>query len=268
MTEIVQAAAPEAVIEATPEAAVESDTLSETESAAVQSFYDSLPEHLKSHKGLGKFDSVEKLAEGYVNASKLIGKRVSELTPEDVKGLLDTEAMAEVFRYNGVPMTPEEYQMADGLPPEIMTSLKSLMHTHNVSQEGLDNLIKFEAELIKKAEAQRDEEWIAASQARFGRDTESVLKTAKRAIEEFGGEPLKDFLNMTRLGNHPDVISTFYKVGKTMSEDTPVDVPQVSKPEGPREGLAELMKDPSFVQKWRSGHPDAMEKLKTLYNNS
>lgn len=45
------------------------------------------------------------------------------------------------------------------------------------------------------------------------------LAVAKRALETFGTPELRDVLNMSGLGNHPEVIRAFYKAGKAISED-------------------------------------------------
>lgn len=45
------------------------------------------------------------------------------------------------------------------------------------------------------------------------------LAVAKKALETFGTPELRDVLNATGLGNHPEVIRAFYKAGKAISED-------------------------------------------------
>lgn len=45
------------------------------------------------------------------------------------------------------------------------------------------------------------------------------LGVARKALEAFGTPELKDVLNATGFGNHPEVIKAFYKIGKAISED-------------------------------------------------
>ena len=45
------------------------------------------------------------------------------------------------------------------------------------------------------------------------------LGVARKALEAFGTPALRDVLNATGIGNHPEVIRAFYKVGKAISED-------------------------------------------------
>ena len=49
------------------------------------------------------------------------------------------------------------------------------------------------------------------------------LSSAQRALDQFGTPELKEYLNTTGLGNHPDLVKTFVKIGKAMSEDGMVD---------------------------------------------
>jgi hypothetical protein len=46
------------------------------------------------------------------------------------------------------------------------------------------------------------------------------LATAKKTIDTFGTPELRDLLNSTGMGNHPEVIRMALKIGKAISEDT------------------------------------------------
>lgn len=45
------------------------------------------------------------------------------------------------------------------------------------------------------------------------------LSVASKALAEFATPELKQMLDESRLGNHPEVLRLFYRVGKAMSED-------------------------------------------------
>lgn len=45
------------------------------------------------------------------------------------------------------------------------------------------------------------------------------LAVAKKAIDQFGSPELKDLLNSTGLGNHPEVVKLAWRIGKAISED-------------------------------------------------
>ena len=43
-----------------------------------------------------------------------------------------------------------------------------------------------------------------------------ALAAARQAVERFGGARLKQALEETGLGNHPEVIRAFYRIGRAM----------------------------------------------------
>lgn len=49
------------------------------------------------------------------------------------------------------------------------------------------------------------------------------LSAAQRALAQFGTPELKEYLEGTGLGNHPELVKAFVKIGKAMSEDGMVD---------------------------------------------
>ena len=48
--------------------------------------------------------------------------------------------------------------------------------------------------------------------------TESI-GNAQKALDQFGSPELKSYLVETGLGNHPELVRVFSKIGKSMSED-------------------------------------------------
>ena len=50
-----------------------------------------------------------------------------------------------------------------------------------------------------------------------GPDFERNLAIAKRAVDKFGGAKLRKVLDESGVGNHPDVIRAFWKMGRTLA---------------------------------------------------
>ena len=67
-------------------------------------------------------------------------------------------------------------------------------------------------------------------------------KAAQQAFAKFGSPALKQLMDATGLGNHPEVLRVFVKLGKAMSEDKHVSVttPAAAAPQG-MEGWAKQM---------------------------
>jgi hypothetical protein len=90
-------------------------------------------------------------------------------------------------------------------------------------------LAQKQADIIKAAQ----DEWVASTKAdkEIGGDKlDANLSVAKKALDTFGTPALRDLLNESGLGNHPEIIRAFYKAGKAISEDS--FVPGGSKPAG------------------------------------
>jgi hypothetical protein len=116
---------------------------------------------------------------------------------------------------------PEGYAMQGELGDEFKSVAKELGLTQEQAQKLVDLDVKranAQAASVHKATA----EWLAAAQTdkEFGGDalTENVA-IAKKAIDAFGTDALKDLLQQTGLGNHPEMIRAFYRAGKAISED-------------------------------------------------
>ena len=73
-----------------------------------------------------------------------------------------------------------------------------------------------------EAVAQQVEDWASAVKADKELGTPENLATAKKTIDTFGTPELRDMLNATGLGNHPEVVRLALKIGKAISEDTVV----------------------------------------------
>jgi hypothetical protein len=66
-------------------------------------------------------------------------------------------------------------------------------------------------------------EWAESSRTdkEFGGEKiEENLAVAKKALDQFGSPELKDLMNKSGLGNHPEMIRFFYRAGKSISPDT------------------------------------------------
>lgn len=153
-----------------------------------------------------------------------VGNQGDNPPPENQEGEQDNpkaDAESEV---------PEKY---DFKPPEGMEFDEETINLYaeaakeaGLSQEKADiilgkiapHLAQQQIKAVEKASA----EWEAASRAdpEFGGDKlNENLSVAAKAIEQFATPELKTLLNESRLGNNPEVIRLFYRVGKAISED-------------------------------------------------
>ena len=131
------------------------------------------------------------------------------------------------------PVVPEtyEFKLPEGvtLDTEVTTELADLSKEFGLSQENAQKVAdlgvklsqKWAADQVKALEASGTE-WAAATQsdAEIGGDKlDASLAAGQRALKELGTPALTELLKTSRLGNHPEVIRFFARVGEKVSAD-------------------------------------------------
>lgn len=128
---------------------------------------------------------------------------------------------------------PEKYEFtaAEGvdLDTEALKDFEPVARELNLTNEQAQKLVDAYPKILegvqqRQAEAwqAQTEEWAATVKAdkEIGGDKLTAnLSVAQRALDTFGTPELKEYLNGTGLGNHPELVKAFIKVGKAMSED-------------------------------------------------
>lgn len=134
----------------------------------------------------------------------------------------DTDSSAEVVAVEYQPFAVPEGMTAD---EEVLGEFQAVAKELKLSQKDAQKFADLGAKMqVKQAEAYRktQEGWIEStrSDAEFGGEKLSEnLGVAKKALAAFATPELTKVLNDTGLGNHPEIIRAFYRVGKAISED-------------------------------------------------
>ncbi len=116
---------------------------------------------------------------------------------------------------------PEGVQLDKAAADEFTTIAKELKLDQAAAQKLADVGAKM-AQRQAENHAKLVESWV--EQVKTDKDVggdklDENLGVARKALETFGSPELRDVLNMTGFGNHPEVIRAFYKIGKAISED-------------------------------------------------
>ena len=127
-------------------------------------------------------------------------------------------------------LTPEPIEYTDFTIPEgsvldagVLEDYKVAAKELGLDQAAAQKLIEFGAVAQAKALDKMNNEWInlTVSDKEFGGDKlHENLAIAKKARDAFATPELTALLESTKLGNHPEMIRAFYKIGKALSEDT------------------------------------------------
>ena len=125
------------------------------------------------------------------------------------------------------------------LDESVMGSLSEVAKELNLSQDAAQKLV----DKMAPAMAQRQAAQVQAMQAEWresssgdaefgGAKLAENMAVAKKALDAFATPEFRQLLEQTGMGNHPEVIRTFYRAGKAISEDGLV---SGSAPKAPRD---------------------------------
>ena len=116
---------------------------------------------------------------------------------------------------------PEGTTLDDGAIALVTPVLKELC----VTQEGAQKLANTFAQIQAAQIVAQSEAWLTAAKADKeigGKGFDANTKLAQTAFAKFATPELKSFLDSTGLGNHPELLRTFVKLGKAAQQDTHV----------------------------------------------
>lgn len=122
---------------------------------------------------------------------------------------------------------PEGLSISDEYLQEIAPVFKELGLTQEQAQKVIDvHTQRAQAGEEARSEAfnQVKQEWLDAAKADKeigGEAFDENVASAQLALKQFGSDGLKQVLRDYGIGNHPEVIRVFTKVGKLLKEDQP-----------------------------------------------
>lgn len=125
---------------------------------------------------------------------------------------------------------PEKYEFVapEGtkLDPSLVSAYEKFAKSLNLPQDKAQELINEVVPLMAKQQSEglkaMNTAWVEAaiSDKEFGGDKLSEnLGIANKALDKFATPEFKSLLKLSGLGNNPEVIRMFYRMGKATSED-------------------------------------------------
>lgn len=111
------------------------------------------------------------------------------------------------------------------MAPEVASMVKETAKALDLTQEQAQQLVELgikRDQLMQERVQTESTRWLneLPSDKEFGGEKLSEnLAIAKKAIDTFGTPELKQILEQSRLGNHPEMIRAFYRAGKAISQD-------------------------------------------------
>jgi hypothetical protein len=234
-----------------------------------------LPEDLaSSRESLGKFKTVTDLVRAYDSANKLVGRKGVILPTQESS----TEEVSAFRKAMGVPETAEGYAQAvkpteipEGIQwsDEIAKSYYDVAHRHNISSEGMKELIalnmkqrEFEIQAQNESIIETKNRGLAHLRSTWGADFDRNLGIAQRAAALGGADP-------NSYGwRDPEVVKLVVRLANMMGEDKLVG-PGTSLPAGSadlRARAQDIMRNPGnpLHQRYRDGDRDVQEQVRAM----
>lgn len=156
-------------------------------------------------------------------ASKDEGK--SEDDSGEKKDAKDSDEKPEKYEFevdDDEPITDEqlekiaEYAKKQGLSQEQAQEIVDIQSKALQDFQAQQKTQIEEAREQWKAEVEQDKEIAGSSKEDFNKN----LELSKRVVDRFGTQQFKDELNKTGLGDHPELLRVFTRIGKAMGEDS------------------------------------------------
>ncbi len=239
---------------------------------------EALPDDLKGEPGLAPFTSLEGMARSLVEAQRLVGKRVEDMTPEQI---------AKVRKNFGAPDDAGGYELArpENLPDgfeyneALEKQAREWFHQAGLNNKQAatiyDEFMEYTSQQfadIQRAAASAKDEAEKVLRREWSQAFDKNVNLAKRAVARFGGQELQKFLDETQLGNDPRVIRAFDKVARKVGEDTLEGegsgrlgglMPEEAKAE-----IAKIMAGPAYFDPKHPEHAGSVAEVERLFKQA
>ena len=236
-----------------------------------------MPPGLREEPSLKTFDSVDKLAKSYVNAVKMIGGN-----PDNMVAIPDEgEKWDDFYNKIGRPEKANDYQFGDENGE--LDGFREFAHDTGLTQDQASNILKLYGDIQEEQEEahQNGLEELRTNttmelQKEWGKNYDGKMDYAKRAFAQFASPELSQLMDESGMGNHPEMLRVFAKVGELMGEDslvvgTGLGSSQLS-PDQAQQEIQALYSDKEFSKSYRDnkdpGHKTAMNKMERLFKQA
>jgi len=153
--------------------------------------------------------------------------QAAETTTTDAPATTDAAKPEQSDKSAGAP-EQYDFKAPEGkhFDAEVLQHFSEVAKELNLTNEGAQKMLdKLAPALEAKQTAAMSEavkQWEADTRAdkEFGGEKfNENLGVANQALQQFGTPELKNLLNQSGLGNHPEVVRFFYRAGKAISQD-------------------------------------------------
>lgn len=132
------------------------------------------------------------------------------------------------------PKAPEAYDFkapegVESLDAKLVEAFSPLAKKLDLTNEQAQELVNLAPQIQQRLAEQQAEAWgkqleawvgeVKADKDIGGDNLPASMASAQKVMQQFGTPELKEALEQTGMGNHPELVRLFVKVGKAISED-------------------------------------------------
>lgn len=188
-----------------------------------------IADDIKSDPALKPFNDIPSLVKSYVHTKRMVGADKIQVPNK----YADDSEWTGVFRKLGLPESLDGYELkpelAEGeeLNEDFLNGFKEQAFQAGVLPKQAQQLVGWYANMAAQmakqqaeAEQQKVQEALGSLKNEWGDAYDSKIRAAKATVDLVGDDDFRAYLNETGLGNDPNVIKAFAKIGESaLSED-------------------------------------------------
>lgn len=218
------------------------------------------------------------VVQAYAHAQRAIG---ADKIPLPKDGVWDEVARSKL----GVPREPGGYKLQRPELPQGVAydeafekAALPVAHKLGLTPSQVQGLLDFyaghqsqSAQTAMRGRLDDETQAIGLLQQEWGGAYDAKVGQAARAARYFGGEPLIQFLNQSGMGNNPELVRAFAKVGSMMTEDTL----KIGRshgfsitPDEARREANKLMASPAYTSRDHPEHGSVVEQVQQLFERA
>jgi hypothetical protein len=120
---------------------------------------------------------------------------------------------------------PENFQIDEALLEQALPVFKELNLSQDQAQKLIDLQTKNAEQLVEADQKQWEDTrkgWVKEAKDDKeigGKDFNANVATARAAVKEFADEGFKEMLNITGVGDHPEMVRFLFRIGKAIEDD-------------------------------------------------
>lgn len=236
---------------------------------------DDINEDIRDSADLTKFDTIEALAQGYINASQLIGRDKIPMPNSESEWEETYNRLGRPTDINGYDLKTLE-NMPEGLKGPLEEAIPWFRKTAhevglNKGQAGkffskyTDLITEQVREQTEKVNQEMAETKIKLD-TQYGDALPAKMVLANRAMDRFGGEELINLFTKTGLGRDPRIIKAFIGIGELIAEDVGLDIHgEPIESEGDLDAkILDLQSRPAYLNATDPAHASLVKQVETL----